>query len=90
MTKPQLLSLLSKPHHGGILTGGNMLGNHDGNDNVDDDVDDDNDDVDDDDDDVCIDDENDLPFWFKEYNFLRITCTPLICIVVIHCRQRNS
>ena len=23
------LSLLSKPHHGGILTGGNMLGNHD-------------------------------------------------------------
>ena len=26
---PQLLSLLSKPHHGGILTGGNMLGNHD-------------------------------------------------------------
>ena len=29
MTNPQLLSLLSKPHHGGILTGGNMLGNHD-------------------------------------------------------------
>ena len=29
MTKPQLLSLLSKPHHGGILTGGNMLVSHD-------------------------------------------------------------
>ena len=26
MTNPQLLSLLSNPHHGGILTGGNMLG----------------------------------------------------------------
>ena len=28
VTKPQLLSLLSKPHHGGILTGGNMLVSH--------------------------------------------------------------
>ena len=28
VTNPQLLSLLSRPHHGGILTGGNVLGNH--------------------------------------------------------------
>ena len=26
VTNPQLLSLLSKPHYGGILTGGNMPG----------------------------------------------------------------
>ena len=36
VTNPQLLSLLSKPHHGGIMTGGNMLGNHDDNNNCDD------------------------------------------------------
>ena len=32
MTNPQLLSLLSKPHHGGFLTGGNMLVSHDDDD----------------------------------------------------------
>ena len=42
MTKPQL-SLLSKPHHGGILTAGNMLVSHDNEDG-----DDDNEDGDDD------------------------------------------